>query len=172
MRRIFVTAIEIIVCFLLQCSVFNHLALASITPNLLIVLTASIGFMRGKKEGLLTGFFCGLLLDIMSAEILGLYALLYMFAGYINGFFHSRFYADNIRMPVTLIIFSDFFINLIIFFGSFLLRGRFAFGFYLLQIIIPELVYTAVVAAALYPVLLLINRRLEKIEKRSAAKFV
>ena len=49
MRRKIVLAITIIVCFLLQCTVFKALAIASISPNLLIVVVASFGFMRGKK---------------------------------------------------------------------------------------------------------------------------
>mgnify|MGYP000473648981 CR=1 FL=1 len=57
MRRKIVLAITIIVCFLLQCTVFKALAIASISPNLLIVVVASFGFMRGKKEGLFVGFF-------------------------------------------------------------------------------------------------------------------
>ena len=61
MRRKIVLAITIIVCFLLQCTVFKALAIASISPNLLIVVVASFGFMRGKKEGLFVGFFSGLL---------------------------------------------------------------------------------------------------------------
>ena len=44
--------------------------------------------------------------------------------------------------------------------------------FYLMNIIIPELVYTMLVTIVLYMILLKINQRLELIEKRSAKKFV
>ena len=79
MRRKIVLAITIIVCFLLQCTVFKALAIASISPNLLIVVVASFGFMRGKKEGLFVGFFAGLLLDVMFGSVIGFYALIYMY---------------------------------------------------------------------------------------------
>ena len=81
MRRIIYYLIAVIACFLLQCSLFEHLSIASVTPNLLIILTASAGFMRGKKEGMLVGFFCGLLLDILAGGLIGLYALLYLIIG-------------------------------------------------------------------------------------------
>lgn len=45
-------------------TVFQTLSIASIVPNLLLILTVSFGFMRGKKEGMFVGFFCGLLIDI------------------------------------------------------------------------------------------------------------
>ena len=64
MKQRLVLALVIIVSFILQCTVFRSLALASISPNLLLILTTSMGFMRGEREGLVIGFLCGLLLDI------------------------------------------------------------------------------------------------------------
>lgn len=84
MRRKISVAVIIIVCFLLQSTVFRSLAFANIAPNLLIVVTASFGFMRGKKEGMIIGFFSGMLMDIFFGGILGFYALEYMYIGYFN----------------------------------------------------------------------------------------
>ena len=53
MKRGIITAILILICFLLQCTVFRFLAFGGIVPNLMIVLTASFGFMRGEKTGLM-----------------------------------------------------------------------------------------------------------------------
>ena len=64
MRRKITVFIIIGVCYLLQTTFFDTLSFASISPNLLIIVTSSFGFMRGRKEGLFIGFFCGLLLDI------------------------------------------------------------------------------------------------------------
>lgn len=84
MKRGIITAFLILLCFLLQCTVFRFLAFGGIVPNLMIVLTASFGFMRGEKTGLLIGFFCGILVDIFFASVIGFYALLYMYIGYMN----------------------------------------------------------------------------------------
>ena len=56
LRKIVVT-LFVIVCFILQCSVFGNFAFAGIIPNLMIILTASFGFMRGENDGLIIGFF-------------------------------------------------------------------------------------------------------------------
>ena len=64
MRRKIVLFMIIAVCFILQCTVFQSLALANIAPNLLIIVVSSFGFMRGRTEGMWIGFFCGLLVDI------------------------------------------------------------------------------------------------------------
>ncbi len=171
MKRKITIAVIIIVCFLLQCTVFKSLAIASVSPNLLVVVTAAFGFMRGQKEGLFVGFFCGILLDFMSGSALGFYALIYMFVGFLNGFFKRIFFPDEIRLPVILIALSDFGCNLVIYFILFWFRGRFDFGYYLVHIILPELVYTMVVAILLYFILLKINQKLEEIERRSETKF-
>ena len=172
MRRKITVFLIIAVCYLLQSTVFQALSFASISPNLMIVVVSAFGFMRGKKEGLWIGFFTGLLLDVFTGSILGFYSLLYMYVGYFNGFFRKMFYPEDIKLPMLLIAVSDFSCSLIIYFLLFLFRGKFDILYYLLNIMIPELVYTMVVTIFLYFIILKINQKLETIEKRSAVKFV
>lgn len=162
----------ILISFLLQCTVFQAISLGGIVPNLLIVLTSSFGFMHGRKEGLYVGFFCGLLADIFYGGILGGYALIYMVIGYINGYFHRIFYPEDVKLPIIFITISDFAYCMITYVFLFLLRTRMNFFFYLRRIILPELVYTVVITVVFYRLILLINRKLEESEKRSASKFV
>ena len=172
MRRKIVVFFIIVICFLLQSTLFQSWSFASISPNLLIVVTSSFGFMRGRKEGMWTGLICGLLLDIFFGSCIGFYALVYMYIGYVNGFFRKRFYPDDVKLPIILISASDFVYNLVVYVFQFLLRGKFQFGYYLMRIILPELVYSILVTVFLYFIILKINQRLEVIEKRSASKFV
>ena len=79
MRRKLILAVLILLAFVLQGTVFQTLSIASIVPNLLLILTVSFGFMRGKKEGMFVGFFCGLLIDIFYGSMIGFYALIYMY---------------------------------------------------------------------------------------------
>lgn len=172
MKRFLITSVLIFICFLLQCTVFHTLAFSGIVPNLMIVLTASFGFMRGEKTGLLIGFFCGLLVDIFFGNTIGFYALLYMYIGYMNGKFSAIFYPQDIKLPIALILGSDCFYGLVCYVIMFLLRSRFEFGYYFVHIILPEIVYTIVVTIFLYPLILWINTGLERSELRSGKKFV
>lgn len=172
MKRKVTVAIIIIVCYLLQATLFQALSFASISPNLLIVVTSAFGFMRGQKEGTWIGLFCGACMDIFYGTTLGFYALLYMYVGFLNGYFRKLFYPEDIKLPMFLIGGSDLLYNLAVYFFMFLFRSKFAFEFYFVNIIIPELVYTMLVTIVLYMILLKINQRLELIEKRSAKKFV
>lgn len=172
MRRFIASAILIMLCFILQSTVFKELEFGGIVPNLMIVLTASYGFMRGEKAGLMVGFFCGLLADIFFGGLLGLYAMIYMYIGYLNGKFNKLFYPEDIKLPLALILVSDLGYGMICYLTLFLLRGRFHLSYYFLNIILPEMVYTILVTLVLYPVILWINRKLEDREQRSARKFV
>lgn len=171
MLRKFVLFIIIAICFVLQTTTFQTLSFANIAPNLIIIIVSSFGFMRGRKEGMYIGAFCGLLIDIFCGSYLGVYALLYMYIGYINGLFRKRFYPDDIKLPLLLIAGSDVALNLLVYFFMFLFRNRLDFIYYLTAVIIPELVYTMVITIFFYFLLLKINQKLEEYEKRRAIKF-
>lgn len=172
MLRKFIVTLFVLTGFILQCSVFEKLAFAGIIPNILIVLTSSFGFMRGEKEGLIIGFFCGMLNDVFFGSFLGFYALVLMYIGYLNGRFSRIFYPEDIKLPIALIITSDLSYGVICYILLFMLRGRIQFAYYFSHVILPEALYTAVVTLFLYPVTLKVNEKLEIREKRSAQKFV
>lgn len=172
MLRKFVVALFVIASFILQCSVFKQLAFAGIIPNMMIVLTASFGFMRGEKEGLVIGFFCGLLSDVFFGSFLGFYALVLMYIGYLNGKFSRIFYPEDIKLPLALIITSDLSYGVLCYVLLFMLRGKFQFTYYFIHVILPEVFYTIVVTLFLYPLILKVNGKLEAREQRRAQKFV
>ena len=171
MRRKIVLFIIVTICFLLQSTVFSALSIAGISPNLLIIVVSAMGLMRGRKEGMWIGFFCGLLVDIFFGFYLGVYALLYMYVGYMNGMLQKRFFPDDIKLPMIMIGASDICCNLLIYFFLFFLRRRFDFIYYLRAIILPEFDYTMIVTIFLYYILLKLNQKMENHEKRRAMRF-
>lgn len=171
MLRICVEALFVIITFVLQSTLFQAISLANVAPNVMIMLVSIFGFIRGKKEGLFLGFFSGLLVDIFYGDILGFYALVYMIIGYLNGFFHARYYKEEIFLPMGLVIGSDAIYGVLMYIFRFALRNRSSFLYNFVHVIIPEIVYTLVVTIVFYRLILIINRKLEKIEKRSASKF-
>lgn len=171
MRRKIVLFLIIAISFLLQSTIFQKLSFAGIAPNLMIIIVSSFGFMRGRREGLWIGFFCGLLIDIFCGFYLGVYALIYMYIGYINGIFQKRFYPDDIKLPMLLIGGSDLVCNLMVYVFMFFFRSRFHFLYYLRAIILPEFVYTMLITIVMYFLLLKMNQRLEAHEKRRAKRF-
>lgn len=167
MRRFIIQLIIILVCFLLQTAVFRYLDLAGIVPNLLLIPTVSFGMMRGRKEGMLIGFISGLLIDLFYGSIVGPYAMLYMYLGYINGFFHRVYFMEDILLPMLMVGANDFVFSIFVYIVSYLLRGRLDFGFYLLHVILPEMIYTMVMTLIIYKPLVKINLWLKSKEEGS-----
>ena len=172
MKRKVITFFIILISFLLQSTLFVKLKFGAVSPNLMLVVTSSFGFMRGRKSGIAVGAISGLLVDIFWGQLLGFHTLLYTVIGYLNGSFERLFYDEDVKLPIVLISASEFLYGICIYVFVYMLQGYFAFGTYLFSIIIPELVYTILVTLILYQVILHINRKLESEEQRSASKFV
>ena len=159
MKSKIVLAVTILVCFLLQCTILSSINIGSIKPNLLIVLCVSIGLMKGRKAGLWTGFFSGLLVDLFHGSLFGFYALVYMYVGYFCGYAYRIYYDDDLKVPMFLTAAADFLYNLAIYGLQFLLRGRLALSMYLVRIILPEVCYTTLLCLLAYRPLRLIHYR-------------
>ena len=170
--RALANLILILVSFILQTTVFRALDFGGIAPNLLMIMVASSAFIKGDKAGLLTGFLSGLIIDIFFGTYIGFFALIYMYIGFIIGKFHEVFFSQNIAIPIIFITISDFLYGFICYVLMFLFRTRFDIGYYMMNVIIPEVVYTALVAIFYYPIILNINIFIDKKEQRSAKKFV
>ena len=161
MKRKIVTILIILVCFLLQSTIFKTLSIGSISPNLMVIVTSSFGFMTGKKDGLWVGFFCGLLEDIFYGRLMGMHAMIYMYIGYANGYFNHIFYGEDIKLPIFLISVSELVYGLGTYVIMFMMRSRFAFSYYMIRIILPELLYTIAITLVFYRLVYFVNQKLE-----------
>ena len=154
----------VVLCFILQTTVLKTFEFGAVVPNLLLVITAAFGFVGGRKEGMFIGVFCGLFADVFYGQLFGYYTLLYTLIGYANGFFHAVFYDMDIKQPMFLIALSDLIYGLVQYFFQFLLRGKFNFGFYFTNVILPEFLYTVVLILFFYRGILWIYRKLDKMD--------
>ena len=171
-KRKGIEAVMVIVLFLLETTVFHYFEIALVKPNLLLILTASFGFMEGKREGMYVGVLSGFLLDICFGQYIGFYILFYTLVGYANGFFQKLYYDENIKLPLLLIGSSELAYGILIYVFQFMLQSDFHFLYYLGHLIIPEMLYTVILTLIVYQIILRINRKLVEEEKRSASRFV
>lgn len=150
----------IFITFLIQTTIGTVFKGLYITPNLLLILTVSMGFMRGRKAGIWTGFFAGLLYDIFYGTLFGMDALLFMYIGFVNGFFYKVFFDRDMKAPLLLVGGSDLVYGLLYYVLNFAFRRRFDFGSYLKLTILPETVMTMLFSLLFYRIYYAINRRL------------
>ncbi len=157
-KRKVVSIFIIFIAFLLQTTLCQSMALANVVPNLLLVVTICYGYLRGRTSGILIGFFCGLLLDMVYGSVIGLYAFVFMTIGFVIGFCQKIYFTDSLILPSILIVAGDFLYGIYYFVTEFLMRGRIHFGFYFLHVILPEMIYTALVGILVYRFLDMLER--------------
>ena len=162
MRLVIAIFIFIIISFLLQSAAFSLCNVQGQAPNLLLILTMSFGIMRGRKEGLLTGFFCGFLYDIFFSHLLGPYMLLFMLIGYSNGFFHKDFLMEDIMLPVFIITGDELIFCFVEYVAGFLLRNRTNLLFFFKNVFLPNILYTIIATVIVYRIYVLVNKSLKK----------
>ena len=90
-----------------------------------------------------------------------MHAMIYMYIGYANGCFNHIFYEEDIKLPIFLISASELVYGLGTYVIMFMMRSRFAFTYYMIRIIFPELLYTIVVTLVFYRLMYSIDRRME-----------
>lgn len=112
------------------------------------------------------GLLAGLFMDLFYSGPFGFYTLFFINMGYFNGICTKYYYEDYITLPLVLSIVNDLSYNLYIYIFRFLIRGRFDFPYYLVRIIIPEIIFTTVTTLVVYRFFLFINRKLKKWEQR------
>lgn len=162
MKRFIVVTLEILICFLLQTTIFQWFPLAGVTPNLLLILTVSIGFMRGRTEGLFIGAVCGMLIDFYYGDLIGICMLIYLIIGYLSGYANKIFVEEDLHIPLLLIGAGEFLYFFFYYVLEFLLRGRLNVIYYFIHIGFPRIIYTVVVAILMYKFLNRINSLLEQ----------
>lgn len=163
-RAIYIFVI-ISVCFIIQSTLFYRLSLGYASPDIMVIVASLVGFMRREREGLFAGAYCGLLMDLFSNTLFGFYMLIFIVIGFFCGLFSESYYADDIKLPVGLVILSDFVYHMYIYIGIFLLKGDTNLGRYLGTIIFPSIIYTVIIAVFLYLGLHFINKKLEHVER-------
>ena len=172
MKRAFAYLLLILAAFFLQNNIFAASQLILTVPNIMLILVFSFGFIRGSVDGMCIGFVCGLLLDIFFSETLGFSALIYTLLGYGIGLLGRLYYADFVDMPLVLCLISDLFYHIGIFVFAFALNGQYGFGAYFGGVIIPELLYTAVMTLIMYPLFRKTDALIVKWETRRTRSFV
>ena len=166
LRRVLFNGLLILLCFSIQTCVFPLIPLFASTPNLLLILTFTFGFIYGSNTGMLCGLFAGLLMDLFYTGAFGFYCLIFVAIGYANGIFTRYYYDEFITLPLVLCGVSELAYHFYIYIARFLLRGRLALGHYFLNIILPELVFSLIVTLVVYRILLLVNQKLDSMQNR------
>lgn len=166
MKRVLYCIFSVLITYILQVTVFSYFEIAGIRPNLLLMLTCITGFLMGGRMGLIEGFLSGLLIDLMAGGTAGFTALVYMYAGALNGFFYKDYVKEELFLPMALVAASTFVYEFLYYIFYFLLQNKLRFSYYFARIILPEVIYTVLITLLAYVFIYFIIRKVEQSRKR------
>lgn len=163
--RFIIMALILIINMLFQSTVFQYVEIMGIIPNTYLIIIISFAFMRGDIEGAVIGFAAGLLQDVFFGKYIGMNAMLGMLTGLVCGKPSEEFFRENFILPLLLTISGIFVYELLYYIFNILLLGYTDILYFIRNIILPEVVYTALISVFLYKLLYIINSWLEEKEK-------
>lgn len=166
MKRFLINVLLLVLAFTIQNCVIPLIPFLSASPNLLLILTFSFGFIYGKKAGMYYGLVAGILLDLFYSGPFGFFTLLFVNVGYFNGICTKYYYEDYINLPLVMSLVNELIYNVYIYVFRFLIRNRLDIFYYVREIVIPETIFTVVTTLLIYRFFLFTNRRLEEMENR------
>lgn len=169
--RFIIYILLILISFLLQTTLFEHIIITDVKPNILLILVVSFAFMRGEIEGAIIGFCSGFLVDSFFGSILGINSFIYLILGFLCGKIFNKFYKDSVSIPFFLTLFFSLLYGILFFFFNVFLRGAPNILPFLNSIIVPEALYTSILSYFVYKLFFLINKLLEKSDRKKKNLF-
>lgn len=166
-----VTTIIMIITFLivyfLQANLFSWFNLAGIRPNLFVILVLIIGLFAGESRGVMLGILFGISLDFFIGKSIGISGIMLGIVGFLGGFLDKNFSKDSRFTMIIMIIISTCLYEI----GSYLFNyfiNNATIGIWLfIKILVIENIFNVFVTIILYPLIVKLGYKLEKIFKEN-----
>ena len=166
--------VPILILFaVLQTSMFPKMMILNVIPNVVLVMVCTIAYFFGSEDGLGFGLIGGLLLDILTAYLLGVNAFSFAITGFIVGFFPRKNFWDKLPIALGIVSAAVFAEQMIQYFGERItkyLSGAIVefsihLGGFLLQRVLPGLLYDAIIFIPVYFLCRAVDRYVDRGKK-------
>ena len=103
-------------------------------------------------------------------SLFGFTSLVFVYIGYCSGIFYQKYEETEMLIPLGLLLAGDFCFGFLSYVGNFLLHNRLNAMYYISRFILPEVVYTLLIAVILYKPVTFLNKHLNPTDKRRISK--
>ena len=102
--RVAAVAATLVLAITIQSTLLASATLLGVIPQLALVVIVSFAFVEGERVGVVTGFFGGLIIDLLLPQsIVGLTALVYTLIGYGVASFRQFTTSESVWTPVLVV---------------------------------------------------------------------
>ena len=109
------TSVFSFIAAVLQSTLLSHLALYRAVPDIALGIVVYTAYVNGIMAGQVSGFFSGIVLDLLSAAPFGLNAFVRTLIGALAGIMKGTFFLDSVLLPMILCALATIFKVLILF---------------------------------------------------------
>ncbi|MCL2324737.1 MAG: rod shape-determining protein MreD [Actinomycetia bacterium] len=141
------------IALILQVAIGPSIAILSVRPNFLVIVTIVMALVNGPVEGAFVGFSAGLLFDLLGTGPFGAAALGMCVVGYLAGVAYERIFAQGWVLPVLVLAVTSFIYELFSLIILLVLGQQIAFFGALVTKVIPIVLYTTLAAVLIFPLL-------------------
>ncbi|MBM7866843.1 rod shape-determining protein MreD [Heliobacterium gestii] len=129
----------------LQTTLMTNLAIAGVTPHLVLILVVFTAILNGGRFGSIFGVCAGLFLDMLTGRYIGLNALALAATAGLCGFIEGRLYKDNLLVPIGCVLAGTFAYHTLAFLLGSFAGLPFAVGGFFMTLLTQALYNTAAV---------------------------
>ena len=141
-----------ILTLLFESTALHAFSLHACMPNLTLILVAYFALFFGKEKGRRLGLILGLIQDLLFCPVLGFYGMIFFLIGHLCGALTSHLAEFDLLIPLGLVLLSDLIYGTISYFVFGFLQGKLQFFLFLRERILPEAIYTLLIALVMFPV--------------------
>jgi rod shape-determining protein MreD len=149
----------VLVCVVLQTTLFTHLQVDGVAPDLGLVAVLAVAYEDGADTGAIYGFVMGLAIDLFLTTPLGLSALAFAVTGYAVGVFQAGVVRTTPWLAPILGFVGGLFGGLVFITAGAVVGQSDMLSFDSLRIVIIAAAYDAVLAPIVFPLVRRAARR-------------
>ena len=144
-------AVWLLIAALLQPTVMRWIEIFGTSPNIFLIFVIAAALICGKKAGAVCGLVFGLTLDMLVGRMIGVNALIFLYAGFFVGILCERFISGPGSLTAAVIIFAMSLLGGIVYYIAYsMVWGDIGFWGALFRVVLPEALYTGVLGLLLF----------------------
>ena len=143
-------AVWLFILAVLEPTFFSAISVFGISPNVFLAFVVMTAGLKGKTEGAIIGAVYGFAYDLLIGQMIGLNALIYMYAGLLTGILKEKYISIDGVILASLTTAVVSLICGIIYYFAYSMMNDIRFFFSIYRIILPETLYTAVFTLVLF----------------------
>jgi rod shape-determining protein MreD len=142
--------VMLIVTVLLQSTLAPHIRVLGASPDVALVAVVCVGLLRGPEVGAVFGFLTGAGISFAVFGPLGLSSLVLVIVGYVAGRYAETADTSSGFTPIIVVLGGTALAEVLYSLVQFLLDHQVPFGFFMVRVLLPEVVLNTLLAAPGY----------------------